>query len=87
VDDQVPDLCCALSFFIQLIDKESLLETELSASAVVGCKTIEQTPMPIPCVAIAIAWLLREKFRVLLGVTVSLDNYGIAEMSRIQDLW
>jgi len=73
-NDQIANLGCALPFFVQLLDKESLLEAERSGCAMIGGEAVEQTAMSISVVAMAITRLLREDIRNLLRVTVSLDH-------------
>ena len=84
-NDLIANLGCALPFFVQLFDKETLLETERSGCAMVGGETIEQAAMSISGVAIAITRLLREDFGNLLRVTVSLDHRRLGKLLRVQN--
>ena len=59
-NDQIANLGCVFAFFIQLVNQETLLETELSAGAVIGRVAIEQTAMAVALIAVAIARLQRE---------------------------
>jgi len=46
-NDLIANIGCALPFFVQLFDKETLLETERSGRAMVGGETVEQAAMSI----------------------------------------
>lgn len=83
-NDQFANLRRALPFFDQLIDKETLLETERSAGAVIGCKTIEQAPMSESVITVAVTWLLGENFPVSSRKSVCLRNDRVVELSRIE---
>ena len=82
-NDQIANLGCALPFIVQLFDKETLLETERSGCAMIGGETVEQAAMSISGVAMAITRLLREDFRELLRVTVSLDHRRVGKLLRV----
>lgn len=83
-NDHFANLRCALPFFDQLIDKEPLLETERSAGAMIGCKTIEQAAMAESVITIAVTWLLGEDFPISPCEIVCPGNDRIIELSRIK---
>jgi len=70
---------------MQLVNKETLLETERSAGAVIGRETVEQAPVLIAGVAIAITRLLREDRRVLHCVLISPGDDGRRELFRVEN--
>jgi len=82
-NDQIANLGCALPFFVQLFDQETLLETEPSGCAMIGGETVEQAAMSKSGVAMAITRLLREDFGDLLRVTVGLDNRRVGKLLRV----
>src|SRR5262245_40230759 len=87
--DRVPNLGGALPFFVQLMDQETLLETELSGRAMISCETVKQTAMGLfissSTVAITVTGLLREDFGDLLRVTISLDYRRVGKLLRVQN--
>ncbi len=84
-NDQIANFSCALPFFRQLVDKEALLETELSAGAVVCRETIKQAAMAETGVAVAITRLLCKQFGILPGVPVSPGNHRIGKLFGIEN--
>lgn len=69
------------------MNKETLLETKLSANAVSRRITIQQTFMPLTGITVTVTRLLRENFRVLLSVAVSFCNYGVGKLLRVEHSW
>ena len=84
-NDQIANLGCVLPFYVQLFDKETLLEAERSGCAMIGGETVEQTAVSISVIAMAITRLLRENLRNLLRVTVSLDHRRVGKLLRVQN--
>jgi hypothetical protein len=73
---------------VQLVNKETFLETELSGGAVICGETVKQTAMGLfifsrSPIAITITRLLREDFGEVPRVTVSLDHRGIGKQLRV----
>jgi hypothetical protein len=83
-DDQIANLRRALSFFAQLINKEPLLETELSGGAVFCGEAVEQAAMLFSRVAITVTRLLGEDFGVLPRVVVNPGHHRVGKTLRVQ---
>src|SRR5215510_770014 len=87
--DRVPNLGGALPFLVQLMNQETLLETELSRRAMICDETVEQTAVGLfispSTVAITVTGLLREDFGDLLREAVSLDDRRVGKLLRVQN--